>query len=100
MNPSSFTLGSILKTEKEKRESIPNPIIEISRTKPSFKTKTKRKIIIGSVPLFKTDNESETNSSPMHSKYIHNLLTRKVSHDPTFGVYQEDANGSFKKELF
>jgi hypothetical protein len=100
MNPSSFTLGSILITEKQKRESIPNPIIGTGRTKPSFKTKTNRKHIIGSVPLFKTDNESETNSSPTHSKYIHNLLTRKVSHDPTFGVYQEDANGSFKKGLF
>jgi hypothetical protein len=32
----------------------------------------------------------------MHSKYIHNVLRRKVSHDPTFGVYQDDSNGSFE----
>ena len=35
----------------------------------------------------------------MHSKYIHNVLQRKVSHDPTFGVYQNDNNGSFKKGI-
>ena len=33
---------------------------------------------------------------PRHSKYIKNVLTVKVSHDPTFGVYQDDTNGSFK----
>jgi len=32
----------------------------------------------------------------MHSVYIQNVLRRKVSHDPTFGVYQDDADGSFK----
>jgi hypothetical protein len=48
------------------------------------------------VPLFQTETESETDSSPTHSKYIHKVLTRKVSHDPTFCVYQDDTNGSFK----
>ena len=48
------------------------------------------------MPLFKTEFESEKDDSPTHSKYIHNVLTRKVSHDPTFGVYQDDTNGSFK----
>ena len=47
------------------------------------------------MPLFKTEFESEKDDSPTHSKYIHNVLTRKVSHDPTFGVYQDDTNGSF-----
>jgi len=32
----------------------------------------------------------------MHSEYIQNVLRRKVSHDPTFGVYQDDTDGSFK----
>ena len=56
----------------------------------------KRKRIIGSVPLFKTESESETDTLPPHSKYIKDVLTRKVSHDPTFGVYQDDTEGSFK----
>ena len=32
----------------------------------------------------------------MHSEYIKNVLRRKVSHDPRFGVYQDDTGGSFK----
>jgi len=35
-------------------------------------------------------------ASHAHSKYVHNLLKRKVSHYPTFGVYQDDTDGSFK----
>jgi hypothetical protein len=72
-------------------------------SKPSFKTRAKRKCIIRSVPVFETEStrtESETDAgsgaSPMHSKYIQGVLRRKVSHDPTFGVYQDDADGSFK----
>ena len=84
------------KTEKQKREPIPVPIIETCSTKPSFKTKSKRKRIIRSVPLFKTESKSESDVSPMHSEYIQNVLRRKVSHDPTFGGYQDDADGSFK----
>ena len=42
------------------------------------------------------ESESETDLSPMHSEYIQNVLRRKESHDPTFGVYQDDADGSFK----
>ena len=75
-----------MKTEKQKRENIPIPIIETSIIKPSFKTKPKRKLIIVSVPLFKTKSESVKDISSMHSKYIQNVLKRKVSHDPTFGV--------------
>ena len=57
---------------------------------------TQRKRIIGSVTLFKTESESETDTLPPHSKYIQDVLTRKVTHDPTFGVYQDDTDGSFK----
>jgi len=42
-----------LKSEKQKREPIPIPIVETGGTQPSFKTKPKRKRIIGSLPLFK-----------------------------------------------
>ena len=92
-----------LKTEKRKRDPIPIPIIETGGTpdsKPTFKTKRKR--IIGSVPVFNTetaDTESETDAesiSPVHTKYIQGVLKRKVSHDPTFGVYQDNDDGSFK----
>ena len=55
-----------------------------------------RKRIFGSVPLFKTESESQTDTLPAHSKYINYVLTRKVSHEPTFGVYQDDTDGSFK----
>ena len=70
-----------LKTEKRKREPIPIPIIE--------QGETKRKRIIGSVPLFKTemlDSESESESLPLNTKYVDNVLKRKGSRDPTFGV--------------
>ena len=80
-----------LKSEKQKREPIPIPIIETGVTQPSFKTKPKRKRIIGSLPWFKTetlDYESETDFLSVYSKYINDVLRRKASHDPTFGVYQ------------
>jgi len=51
------------------------------------------------LPWFKTetlDYESETDSSSVHSKYINNVLKRKLSHDHTFGVYQDDTDGSIK----
>ena len=48
------------------------------------------------MPLFQTESESETDTLPAHSKCIQDVLTRKVSHDPTFGVYQDDTDGSFK----
>jgi len=82
MDSSSLHKDPYLKTEKRKREPIPIPIIETRSTTPSLKTKPKRKHIIGSVPLFQTEIESETDTSPAHSKYIHNVLTRKVSLDP------------------
>ena len=34
--------------------------------------------------------------SPTHSKYIHNGLSSKITHDPTFGVYQDHTNFSLK----
>jgi len=69
-----------LKTEKLKREHIPIPIIETTPKSVSFKLQS----------------ELETNSQPVHSKYIHNALRRKMSRDPTFGVYQNETDGSFK----
>ena len=62
------------KTEKHKSEPIPIPIIETGDKK--------RKLMIDPVPLFKTDSESENDILPPHSKYIQDVLTRKVSHDP------------------
>ena len=41
-------------------------------------------------------SESESESLPVHSKYMGNVLKRKGSHDPTFGVYQVDKDISFK----
>jgi len=69
-----------LKTEKLKREPIPIPIIETTRKSGPFKL----------------ESELETNSQPVHSKYILNVLRRKLSHNPTFGVYQNETDGSFK----
>jgi hypothetical protein len=93
-----------LKTEKRKRDPITIPIVETGGTldsTPSFKTKAKRKRIIGSAPVFKTEStESETDTessvSWVHSKYIQGVLRRKVSHNHTFGVYQDDTNGFLK----
>ena len=78
-----------MKTEKRKREPIQISIIETGGTKV--------KSIIGSEPLFKTemlDWESESLSLPVHSKYM-DVLKRKGSHDPTFGVYLDDKDISF-----
>jgi len=44
----------------------------------------------------KLQPELEPNSQPVHSKYIHNVLKRRLSHDPTFGVYQDYTGGLFK----
>jgi len=81
MDLSSSPSRSILENlkTKKKREPIPIRIIETGSAEPSFKTKPKRKHIIGSVPLFKTVSEPETDVSPMHSEYIQNVLRRKVS---------------------
>jgi len=46
--------------------------------------------------VFKEESESETDTSPTHSKYIHSVLTRKVSHSTNFGFYQVGTDGSFK----
>ena len=52
--------------------------------------------------VFKTETaktRSKTNvsnASTIQSKYIHSVLSRNVSQDPTFGVYQDDTDGSFK----
>ena len=88
-----------LKSEKQKREPIPIPIVETKVTRPGFKAKPKGDRITGSLSWFKTetlDSESETYSLPIHSGYINNILKRNVSHDRTFGVYQDETDGSFK----
>ena len=80
-------------------EPIPITVLETGVAQPDFKIKPNIKRVIGSLPLFKTetlDNESETDSLPVHSKCINNVLRRKVLHDPTFGVYKDDTDGSFK----
>ena len=48
------------------------------------------------MPLFKTESESETDVSLMPSWYIQNVLRRKLSHDHSLGVYQDDTDCSFK----
>ena len=73
-----------LKTEKLKREPIPIPIIETTRKRGPFNKAEK------------LEPELETNSQPVHSKYTHNVMRRKLSHDPTFGVYQDETDSSFK----
>jgi hypothetical protein len=44
-----------------------------------------------------TETESEIDAvsgvSRVHSKYIQGVLKRKISHDSTFGVYQDVADG-------
>jgi len=48
------------------------------------------------VSLLKTESESETNNLHIPSEHIQNVLRRIESHDPTFGVYQDNTQGSFK----
>jgi hypothetical protein len=88
-----------LKRENRKPEPIPIKIVETKVKHPRFKTKPKRKRMTGSLPWFKTetlDSESETDFLPIHSENINNVLKRNLSHDRTFGVYQDEADGSFK----
>jgi hypothetical protein len=73
-----------LKTKKLNREPIAIPIIDATRKTAPF--------IKAEKPVF----EIQTGFQPVHSKYIHNVLKRKLTHDPTFGVYQDDTDGSFK----
>jgi len=90
MDEGSSASRPLLKKRKTKTRPIPIPIVETKVTYPSFKTKLKRERITGSLPWFKTeslDSESETDSLPIHSEYINNVLKRKLSHDLTFGVY-------------
>jgi hypothetical protein len=79
-----------LKTEKQKREPIAIPIVETGDTpesQPSFKTIPRRKRIIGTVVA----SESESNISDASP-----VLKHKILHDSTFGVYQDNTDGSFK----
>jgi hypothetical protein len=70
-----------LRTERHNREPIAVPIIETTR-------KTN--------PFIKAEKPGSEIQTGLHSKYIQNVLKRKLTHDPTFGVYQDDTDGSFK----
>ena len=99
MDESSSSSRSLLKKWKTKTRAHPIRIVETKVTHPGFKTKPKRERITGSLPWFKTeilDSESETDSLPIHSDYINNILKRKVSHARTFGLYQNENDGSLK----
>jgi hypothetical protein len=70
-----------LRTEKLNREPIAVPIIETtSKTDPFIKAET---------PEF----EIQTG---LPSKYIQNVLKRRLTRDPTFDVYRDGTDGSFK----
>jgi hypothetical protein len=104
LDANSIASGLVLKNGETKRDPIAIPIVETGGTrysKPSFKTKAKRKCIKGTAPVSKTEStESETDTessvSPVNSKYMQGVLKCKLTHDHTFGVYQDDANCSFK----
>jgi hypothetical protein len=98
----SYTSRPILKNSKLKAGTHPILIVETGgtpETKPMFKTKSKRKRVISSAPVFKTEpieTETETDDgSPTPSRYIAGMLRSKSFNAPTFGVYQDDS-GSFK----
>jgi len=96
MDQSSLPSGPILENQETNREHIPIHITETGDTKTSFRRKPKMKRIIGSMNSFKTESESETKASRAHSRYILNVLTRKVFHDPTFVGQQNDTLGYFQ----
>ena len=50
------------------------------------------------MPLFITESESENDISSIRLDYIKNEFRREVSNDPTFCVYQDDTDGSFRME--
>jgi len=52
-------------TEKQKQEHITIPTVITCITKPSFRTKPKRNRKIVSVPIFKTETESDSDIFPM-----------------------------------
>jgi hypothetical protein len=73
-----------LRTERLNREPIAVPIVETTRkTSPFIKAE-------------KPESEMQTGFQPVHSKYIQNVLKRKLMHDPTIGLYQDDTNSCFK----
>ena len=78
MDSSSFASRSVLEDWETKTGTYPHSH--------NRNWRYKRNRIIGSVPLFKTESESETDTLPAHSKYIQDLLTHEVYHDPTFGI--------------
>jgi hypothetical protein len=93
-----------MKSVKRKSEPIPIPIVETGsniESEPSFLNKRKSKRVIYSMPVFKSETTEETetdvtDASPVHSKYIHSVISRKLSQDPIFGMYQDVIDVSFK----
>jgi hypothetical protein len=73
-----------VRTLKVNREPIAVPIIETTRKTGPF------------IKAEKPESEIQNGFHPVHSKYIQNVLKHKLTHDPTFGVYQDDTGGSFK----
>ena len=99
MDPSSSVLRPVLQGLTNTTGTYPITIVETGSKMPNFKTKPKRKRIIVSVPLFKTESiesDSVTDALHSHSNYTQNVFSRKLSHDPRFGVYQDDTVVSFK----
>jgi hypothetical protein len=70
-----------LRTERLNREPIAVPILETTRKTGPF------------IKAEKPESEIQTG---LHSKYIQNVLKRKQTHEPTFGVYRDDTDDSFK----
>jgi hypothetical protein len=70
-----------LKTERLNREPTAVPIIEATRK---------------TGPFIKAERPESQIETGFHSKYVQNVLKRTLTHDPTFGVYQDDTDGSFK----
>ena len=93
MEPSSFASRSVLKNRETKKEN-PFPFVKLILPNPDLKRGINGNII-GSVALFQSESESETEDSSTHSKYIDSVLTRKLSYEHNFGVYEDDTDGSF-----
>jgi hypothetical protein len=70
-----------LRTERLSREPIAVPILETTRK---------------TGPFIKAEKPESEIQTVLHSKCIQNVLKRKLTHDPTFGVYRDDTDDSFK----
>jgi hypothetical protein len=69
-----------LKTERLNRKPIAVPMIETTRK---------------TGPFIKAERPQSEIQTGLHSKYVQNVLKRKLTHDTTFGVYQDDTESYF-----